>query len=256
MISILVMSLLAAEVSPAQPEAEAEVEPKVVMTKGHDRRLIDISADMLEAGEWQINLAGAFYSRGILPWLSLTTSLLGDVVSMANLSARVRLLDTAALRLTAEVGGGYLIAGPYLGFGFALANGEVRATIPLNDVWEVSVAPKYRLVSLKFADTNTFFHNVSWTTVLIHHDPYGAMYLDFTVPALTITQARANIGGVTVAGTLALDNLPAWSVMLGRDQRIGQTGHLRLGVGYRNRPGIIVLDSFGNLMVSLDYIWR
>lgn len=223
----------------------------------HDRRLIDLSADTLEQGEWQINLAGLFYSRGVLPWLSLSTSLLGDAATVANLSARFRLINLPGLRMTSEIGGGYLVLGAFIpSFGFATARAEVRATISLADNWEMSMAPVYQLLRIKLEDFDWLNHGVSWTMVLVRHDDLGSMYLQFTVPALSIAQARLNIGGVPTSGVLALDNMPAWGVMLGRDHRIGKTGHLRVGIGYRNRSGLLVLESIGNLMLSLDYIWR
>lgn len=172
-----------------------------------DRRLIDLSADMLEQGEWQINLAGLFYSRGVLPWLSLSTSLLGDAATIANLSARFRLVNLPQLRMTSEIGGGYLVLGAFEPrYGFAMARAEVRATIPLSENWEMSMAPSYQLLRIKFDEFEIFNHGISWTSVLVRHDDYGSMYLQFTVPVLSLAQARLPIGGMSVSGVLA----PRW----------------------------------------------
>lgn len=225
-----------------------------------DRRLLDLEADTLRPGESQFNLFGLVYARGLFPRFSLSTAIALDAVSALNLNARVQLVDESFLRVTAEVGGAYLLAGQLIKASFFWVPAEVRATVPLTEYLDLSVAMKYRLASgslppsagaLSFAS-----HNISWVSTLVYHDPLGATFLELTVPAVNIARAKLSLEGVALDGTLALDNVAAWGVMIGRDQRFGRTGHLRVGVGYRHQPGILVLDSYGNLMVSLDYYWR
>jgi hypothetical protein len=48
----------------------------------------------------------------------------------------------------------------------------------------------------------------------------------------------------------------SWSVLLARDHLLGKKGHVRFGLGYRNRPGILLLESIGHLMLRLDIYWR
>ena len=37
---------------------------------------------------------------------------------------------------------------------------------------------------------------------------------------------------------------------------LGDTTHLRVGAGYRNRPGILIVDSIGNFIFQFDVYWR
>lgn len=226
-----------------------------------DRRLLDLEADSLSPGESQFNLWGLVYTRGILPRFSLSTSIAADAVSALNLTASVQLVDAPFLRLTAEVGGAYLVAAHFLNIpsfkaSFYAVPAEVRVTVPLVEDLDFTVAAKYRMVGAQLNGVDMAAHSVGAMATLVYHDRVGSTFLQVMVPAASIMGIRGAVEGIPEQGTLALDNVASWGVMLGRDQRIGRTGHLRLGVGYRNQPGILVLDSYGKLMVSLDYYWR
>lgn len=230
--------------------------PDAAVERGPDRRLLDLEADILREGEWQFNLFGLVYTRGILPRFSLSTSILGDVATALNLTARVQVVDEPFLRLTAEVGGAYLLAARLLKASFYWVPAEVRATVPLLPGLEVSVAMRYRLLGLQAEGTSLAAHTLAWTSSLVYHDPVGATFLEVTVPAVNIARQTGALEGIPLDGVIALDNVAAWGVMLGRDQRFGRTGHFRIGVGYRNQPGILLLESYGKLLVSLDLYWR
>jgi len=268
MTSLVVLFLMVAE-QQAQPVAVAE--PPVVVeaaqvappppTARPDHRLIDLEADTLSPGESQFNLWGLVYTRGILPRFSLSTSIAADAVTALNLTASVQLVDAPFLRLTAEVGGAYLVAAPFLNIpsfkaSFYAVPAEVRATVPLVENLALTIAAKYRMVGAQLNGDGLAAHSLGAAATLVYHDRVGSTFLQVMVPVVNIMRSSGVTEGVPVQGTLALDNVASWGVMLGRDQRLGRTGHLRVGVGYRNEPGILVLDSYGKLMVSLDYYWR
>jgi len=64
------------------------------------------------------------------------------------------------------------------------------------------------------------------------------------------------LGKADAGGALVLDDLSSWSVVISRDQLFGDVAHVRFGVGYRNRPGILLVDSLGNLVLEFDVYWR
>jgi hypothetical protein len=69
-------------------------------------------------------------------------------------------------------------------------------------------------------------------------------------------RAESILGNRVLEGTLALDDLSAWSVMLARDQLFDKKGHVRFGIGYRHRPGLLLVESLGPVMMTFDVYWR
>ncbi len=179
-----------------------------------------------------------------------------DAATFLNLNARLLLVDDPQIRVIAEIGAGYLVVGPLIGTVAYHVPAELRSTIPITENWNVSTALKYRALGFDRKEVAMNFHSFVWASNIVRHDPSGAFFVELTMPLANITRNRSTFQGLDLAGTLVLDNVPAWGVLVGRDQRIGKSAHLRFGVGYRNKPGIIVVDSIGNLMATLDLYWR
>lgn len=247
---------------PAFAAPAAAVEPE---RGARERRaLLDLSADVLPANESQVGLFWAFYARGFGSGLQVSTHAAADVVGVLNASARYALLRRPELRLAVDAGFLWPVILPSLAqlvgtepmhvLSLPLA---LRATVPLDDDVELNLAASYRW-------TGTFLEGAAMSDAalrsevsLVRHDRAGAFALVGMFPLLNYSSVRVSVPGLRdISGGLLLDELASWGVLLARDHHLGKSGHLRLGLGYRNRPGILFLESLGHVLISFDLYWR
>jgi hypothetical protein len=242
-------------------------------------RVLEASADTLDPGKDEFHLGWLTYHRGLLPGLQLSTQLLPTLASVVNLTARVQLLEREELRATAEVGAYWMVAAPFL-VQAALEAGaeegadvpaasrgtlvlsfpaEVRATVPLAERLELNLATQYRALVLRLGrDVALSNQVVSVESTLGLYDAGGAWLLTGRLPVLTHNAARTPglAGGVDLNAALTLDAVNAWSVQLGRDQLLGESAHLKVGLGWRASPGVLLVESLGHALLQLDLYWR
>jgi len=220
--------------------------------------LLDVSADVLEPGESQVNVIWGQYSRGLLPGVQVSSHLSPLLLSLLNLSAKARVLDRPELRVSVEGGAYWLAAGSLVGlhaFAFPFA---ARGTVSLSDTLQLNLGAGYRRLVLEAEETSLNSNLLHVETTLVRHDARGAFLLTARAPLLNLQHMRAEsiLGNRVLEGTLALDDLSAWSVMLARDQLFDKKGHVRFGIGYRHRPGILLVESLGPVMLTFDVYWR
>ena len=220
--------------------------------------LLDVSADVLEPGESQVNVIWGQYSRGVLPGGQVSAHLSPLLLSLVNLSAKAQVLDRPELRVSVEGAAYWLAAGRIArinAFAFPFA---VRGTVPLSDTLQLNLGAGYRRLVFDAAAASLNSNLLHVETTLVRHDEHGAFLLTARVPLLNIQQQRAEnvLGGRVLEGTLALDDVSSWSLMLARDHLFDSTGHVRFGLGYRHRPGILLVESLGPVMLTFDLYWR
>jgi hypothetical protein len=220
--------------------------------------LLDVSADVLEPGEDQWNLFWAQYSRGVLPRVQVSGHLAPMLLTLANLSVKAQLLDRPELRVSVEGGVYWLGIGRLVAldaFAFPMA---VRSSVPLADDLWLHMGAGYHRQLLRVEGLGYDRHLVHAETTLARHDSRGAFLLTAKMPLFSVQQVRLEgpLGGGVLNGALALDDIAAWNVMLARDHIFGKTSHVRFGVGYRRRPGLIFLESLGHVLLTFDVYWR
>jgi hypothetical protein len=136
----------------------------------------------------------------------------------------------------------------------------LRASVPLAEQWEVELAGNYRYLLLQTKSSSSSPRSASVEATLMRYDSRGAFYLQARLPLFTTQAAQAQtsniLGKSLLSGSLTLDDVAAWSVFFGRDLTFGKKAHLRAGLGYVREPGIIVIDSYGNLLAKVDVYWR
>jgi len=243
-----VLSLLVALLA---PNARA-VEPAA--------RLVDVTADILPPGKGDIGVFWGRYRRGILPWLQLGTHLAGDAALVPNLSAKALLLDRDELRVSAEAGVAWVAvlmltpSRPLVLF----VPAALRATLPLADRWEINAAWTYRATMMGATGSGLDTSWLHFEPGIVRYDRFGAWMVTAIVPLLTRATASLDkvLGKTNVSAVINLDDLDAWGLLLSRELCLGGATHLRLGIGYRNRPGILVYESMGYVLTSLDLYWR
>jgi len=223
-----------------------------------DNALLDVSADVLQPGESQVNLFWGQYSRGLLPRVQVSSHLTPILLTLLNLSAKVQVLDRPELRVSVE-GGAYWLAAGRLGnvtaISFPLA---ARGTVPLSDNLQLNLAAGYQRLVFDTEQTSLDRNLLHVETSLVRYDSRGAFLLTARMPLLNIQRVRAEglLGKQVLEGTLALDDVSSWSVVLARDHLVDKSHHVRFGVGYRHRPGVILMESLGPILVTFDMYWR
>lgn len=226
--------------------------------------MYDISADVLPPGQSQMGLFFANYTRGILPRFSLSSHLAGDALGVLNLEAKMAVLKREELRLSAELGAiwpaslqlaaHWLL--PELSFAMVKLPMGVRASTPLASNLELHLAGLGDLSYLQLAESSQWSFGLRSELTLALYDHKGAFLLRARFPLLTHSLSTLDLFGAQLSGTLVLDDLASWGILLARDHIFSETIHLRLGLGYRHRPGTILLDSIGRVLVELDVFWR
>lgn len=221
-------------------------------------RLLDLSADVLAPGEDMFGLFWGSYARGIVPRLQLSAHFAAYLFSLLNLSAKVQLVDSPDLQLSLSGGGYWLALARFFGSNMVVVPLELRSNVPLNDRYEFGLAATYRWFIFASPDSSVNSRGLTAEAVLTRYDRAGAFYLKGRVPLTTTQQAHLSsvLGRNSVTGSLTLDDVASWSLVLGRDHLLNDTAHFRVGLGYRRHPGILLVDSLGHLVVELDVYWR
>ncbi|WNG24874.1 hypothetical protein F0U62_13285 [Cystobacter fuscus] len=220
--------------------------------------LLDVSADVLEPGESQIDLFFGQLGMGVLPRVQLSSQVAPYLLTLLNLSAKVQVLDRPELRVSVEGGAYWLAIGRLVDANVLSIPVAVRGTVPLADNLNLHLGAGYHRFAFAFEETATDSNALHVETTLARHDSRGAFLLTAKAPLLNIQHARSQsaIDNRPLEGTLALDGISSWSVMLARDHLFGKTGHVRFGIGYRHRPGILLVESIGPVVVNFNLYWR
>lgn len=220
--------------------------------------LLDVSADVLEPGESQVNVFFGQYSRGILPGVQVSSHLTPMLLTLLNVSAKAQVLNRPELRVSVEGGAYWLAAGRLIDItvlSFPLA---ARGTIPLSDTLQLNLGAGYQHLAVDTNDSTLNRNLLHVETTLVRHDPRGAFLLTAKAPLINLQRVRAEsvLGDRVLEGTLLLDDVSSWSVMLARDHLFDKKGHVRFGIGYRHRPGVLFVESIGPVMLTFDVYWR
>lgn len=252
---VAALSLLLSVTAAAQPEAPAPVE---VPARTARTALPDVTADVLQPGEGQLNLLFLQYSRGLLPGLQLSAHLGGYLLTLVNLTAEYQFVNRPELRASIQGGAYWFAASQLVGAVVLQAHLQPRVTVPLLPGMELNLSANARLLVTSLPGLALDNRDVRGELALLRYDEGGAWLLEGRFPLLSQqNQSLQNVlGQGTLSGSLLLDDLASWGVLLARDFAVGETMHVRLGLGYRNRPGILMLDSIGNLLFQFDLYWR
>lgn len=229
-------------------------------------RLLDVTAGVLDKGEWQVDLVPARFSWGVAEGLQLSTSGLALVTGTLNLGAKLRVVDRPELALALEAGAYWNPVAQ--GFGLLVAGVplEAHATVPLSGPWSADLAGLYRWFKIDqktpvpggVDEQMISVQRLRAEVSVLRYDDRGAFVLQLLFPLLSSSGliSRNSRDRLAMEGSFTADDLGAWGVMLGRDHVVGQSTHLRAWVGYRNRPGVSGLDSFGRLLLQANVSWR
>lgn len=221
-------------------------------------RVTDLTADVLEPGEDEIGVFWLRYTRGVLPGVQVSTHAVPFLMTLLNASAKVQLLNRPELRVSLEGSAWWFALGRMADVDVASFPLVLRGSVPLSDDLDLTLGAGYSWFILNSGDTDLSYQRLRAETTLARYDSRGAFLLTAELPLLNTTRARLDslLGKSNIAGSLTLDDVSSWSVFLARDHLFGDTAHIRFGLGYRNRPGILVVESIGNLMLRLDVYWR
>ena len=229
-------------------------------------RVLDLTADVLPPGQGELGLLFLRYGRGVLPGLQLSSQLGLVLTGTASLEAKYQLVRDPHFRMALQVGGSWWVAARYLPerlpAGLAVPHVFVpvwlRTTAAIGPAWELSASAGLTTIVLGRGRADLLRSDLSAELSLIHYDDAGAWLLTGTAPISSWYRTQVNLEGIPspVSGTVQFDSLDAWSLVVGRDFAFGPTAHFRAGVGYRNRPGLFLVDSFDGLIVKLDLYWR
>jgi len=265
--STLILAALVAllPITPARAQAQDEATESALTERN---RVLDISAEVLKPKEMEFALFWGHLGIGVLPRVQLSAELAPFLITLANISAKGQLVDLPQLKVSLEAGIWYLVASKVVNADlFFSVPVALRATVPLAAGFELHLAGKFSWLALRGmpdafsgrdtprdTDTRTFAAQVT----LARYDSSGAFYLQGTLPVLTNAHAAVPnfLGRIDVVSSdMILGNTDAWSVLLGRDQAFGSNFHVRLGIGYRNKPGLFT-ESIDRVMVDLNGYWR
>jgi hypothetical protein len=220
--------------------------------------LLDLSADVLEPGESEFGLVWLRYARGVAPGLELSSHLAGDAATLINLRIKYRALNRPELRLSLEASPTWLAAAKLIDTSLIRVPIVARGTFPIALQWDATVSGIYDLIF--YGDASTAFQArlFSGELVVARYDAGGSVFVRAELPLFSTQQVRLTslLGDRSLSGALTLDDLAAWSLMVGRDHIFGRSGHVRFAIGYRNRPGLLFLQSFNRIVAQFDIYWR
>lgn len=254
------VALLCAFLFVVMPDARATDAPEI----DPQNRILDLSADTLDRAEWEVGLFWGRVARGVTPNLQLATHALGWPLGALNVFAKWRFFNDENLRASVE-GGVVWVASAAL-FGaegtkaplLLFVPVELRATVPLADNLDLHLGAIGRWTLMNVEGAGIGATTLRMDLSVVRSDARGAWIATARVPL--VTRASMNVdellGASNVAGVIALDELPAWGVLIARDHMLGKRWHARLGLGYRNTYGILMYESLGHVLVNLDLYWR
>lgn len=223
-------------------------------------RLLDVSADVLAPSEAQFGLFWLSYAHGVIdrPRLQVSAQFAMYLATLVNASAKLQLVDRPELRASVEAGAYWFALSQIVGSTILSVPAAARATVPLADELELNLALQYKWQVLTLPAYAQNSHNLGAELSLVRYDANGAFLLQGKIPFFGAQQLHLDslLGKSNVNGTLVLDSVESWSILLARDQMFSDTGHVRFGIGYRYRPGLIFVESIGNVLVQFDLYWR
>lgn len=223
-------------------------------------RLLDVSADVLAPSEAQFGLFWLNYAHGLIdrPRLQVSAQVGAYLVTLVNASAKLQVVDRPELRASVEAGAYWFALSRLVGSTIVSVPAAARATVPLADELDLNLALNYRWLVLTVPEVAQNSHDLGAEVTLVRYDAHGAFLLQGKIPFFGAQHLHlaSLLGKTDVNGILVLDTVSSWGVMLARDQMFSDTGHIRFGLGYRHRPGILLLESVGNVMLQLDVYWR
>lgn len=248
--------LSSAESRRAAPDAEPDA--PAAEPDARARRPLDISADVLPSGRMELSLFWGTLSLGVAKRLQLSWDLAGAAVGLLNMGARVQLLDEAPLRATFELGGAWWVVAMLMKGQLVSVPAELRASVPLFEAFELSLATRASWMLVKLAELDFNSLTLGAEATLWRHDRRGAFLLQGRLPLVAgnVLTASEVLGIVGASGSIWFDDTRGWSVLFARDQLVGSRARLRVGLGYRARPGVLFLESLGNVLVSANVRWR
>jgi hypothetical protein len=220
-------------------------------------RILDSTADVLAAEENEIGIFWARYARGLGRGFEASTHAGGLLISLVNLRLEYQAYRSDKLRVSLDATGEWLAGAQAAGLTLLHFPLALHSTFPLAQSWEMTISPQYDIVQLGTPTVNSNVRTASVQSTLVRYDKSGAFYLEGELPLFVTQSTDALVApGVSIAGFVTTDSMASWSLLVGRDQAFGYSGHMRLGVGYRRTPGIIFLQSLGHALVQLDIYWR
>lgn len=234
----------------------------------------DLTARLLPEGTDEFGLWAARWSRTVAPGLQLTTHLGSLLLLSPSLYAKWNFVDLPSLAVTLD--GGVLWVLPALARSGGITQlglaGQVplalRATVPLFGNADLSFAWAGEMLGGQvFTDgVGTGGMNVTarFESTFVATDDSGAWIAQLKVPLFY--RVGVHLDSLVTTNPfpgITFDSVPAWSLVVGRDLVFalpGKTGasdgHLRLAAGYRNRPGIFLVESIGQLIVFAEFFVR
>lgn len=223
-------------------------------------RLLDVSADVLAPSEAQFGLFWLSYTHGVIdrPRLQVSAQFAAYLATLVNASAKLQVVDRPELRASIEAGAYWFALSRLVGSTIVSVPAAARATVPLADEVDLNLALHYRWLALTVPEVSQNSHDLGGEVTLVRYDANGAFTLQGKVPFFGAQHLHLDslLGKSDVTGILVLDTVSSWSLMLARDQLFSDTGHIRFGLGYRRRPGLLLLESVGNVMLQFDVYWR
>lgn len=218
----------------------------------------DLTADVLEKGEDEIGVFWGRYARGVLPGVQVSTHAVPFLLTLLNASAKVQVLNRPELRVSLEGSAWWFSLGHFAGVDIASFPLVMRGTVPLADNLDLTLAGGYSWFILHSKESDLGFARLRAESTLARYDSRGAFLLTAELPLLNTTHTRLDslLGESNIAGSLTMDDVSSWGVVLARDHLLTDKAHIRFGLGYRHRPGILLIESVGNVMFRLDVYWR
>lgn len=226
--------------------------------------LLDLSADTLGRGNWEVGLFWGRVARGMTPHLDLSTHGVAWLAGAPNVLAKWRFLDRSELRASVE-GGAIWVASAALFTSpgekwpvLLFLPLEVRATLPLAPAYELHLGAIGRWNVTNIPGLGLGTASLRMDVSFARSDSSGTWLLMGRFPLFTRASIKLDslLGASDVSGTLALDELASWGVLVARDQMLSERVHGRFGVGYRNTYGIVAYESLGHLLLTFDLYWR
>jgi hypothetical protein len=238
----------------------------------------DLSARVLPSDRLELGMFWGRVSKTLASGLQLTTHGLA-LAGAPNLYARWQFFDSP--QIAASVEGGVLWTSIVQSIDSALSQANVpsvslgppsffvpislRGTAPLGEDLELTLA--WRLESQLIPSWGGLWtkNNLRLDTTLVRSDASGAWIAQLQVPLFVQLAVFGDESGGSPDGRamLTLDALSAWRFTVSREfvfpfkiGALADDAHLRLGAGFRNSPGIIFVESIGNVVFVADLYFR
>jgi len=234
----------------------------------------DVSARVLPDQTNEFGLWALRWSRTVMPGLQLSSHLGSLAMLSPSFYAKWSVVDLPNLVLTLD--GGLLWLAPALAQSGGLTQPglaghvplAVKATVPLFGASELTFAWAGDMLGGRVyaggQGSGAMNLSARFETTFVSTDDSGAWIAMLKVPLFYRLglQVDSLVGSNPLPG-ITFDSVPAWSVVVARDLVFSMPlaegitdGHLRLAAGYRNRPGILFVESIGQLILYAEFFVR